>query len=83
MPPGCEYASKDDTSTAVDAWIVEVNEEVLFDRLGSDVEELTVAVFVEYELELKVTAFTLIVTTAVLPTLRFPKLQETVVVAAV
>jgi len=63
--------------------MVEVNEEVLFDKLGSEVEVLTVAVFVESVLELKVTAFTLIVTTTVLPTLRLPRLQVTVVVAVV
>lgn len=63
--------------------MIEVNDEVLFDRFGSEVEALTVAVFVEPDEELNVAAITLIVTTAVLFTLKLPKLQETVVVEAV
>ena len=62
--------------------MVEVNEEVLFDALGSVVEALTVAVFVERVLELNTAAFTLMVITTVLPTLKLPMLQETVVVTA-
>jgi hypothetical protein len=56
---------------------------VLLARFGSGVEALTVAVFVEPDVELKVAARTLIVTTAVLFTLKLPRLQETVVVEAV
>jgi hypothetical protein len=73
----------DEISTPVEAWIVVVKEDVLFERFGSEVEALTVAVFVESVLELKVAAFTLIVTTIVSPTLIFPRLQLTVVVDAV
>lgn len=55
--------------------------EVLFDEFGSDVDELTVAVLVASVLELKTAALTLMVTTAVLPTLKLPRLHVTVVVA--
>jgi hypothetical protein len=63
--------------------MIDVKDDVLFERFGSDVEALTVAVFVEPDVELKVAAMTLIVTTAVLFTLRLPKLHDTVVVEAV
>jgi len=53
----------------------------LFKEFGSEVVELTVAVFVEVEAELNVVALTLIVMTAVLPTLRLPSVQVTVVPA--
>jgi len=70
-------------STAVLDWMVETKVELLFARFGSEVDELTVAVFVESVMELKTAASTLMVTTAVLPTLNVPRLQVTVVVAAV
>jgi hypothetical protein len=53
------------------------------DEFGSLVEELTVAVLLDSEAELKVFAAALMVTTATLPTLKLPRLQETVVVADV
>jgi hypothetical protein len=58
--------------------MLDIAVEELFVKLGSEVVELTVAVFVEVEAELKVVALTLIVTTAVLPTLRLPSVQVTV-----
>jgi uncharacterized membrane protein len=63
--------------------MIDVNDEVLFAEFGSEVVALTVAVFVEPDVELKVAARTLIVTTAVLFTLKLPRLHDTVVVAAV
>ena len=63
--------------------MVEVAVEELFARFGSLVVELTVAVLVVSDEELNVLAVTLIVTIAELPTLRLPKEQFTVVVAAV
>jgi hypothetical protein len=62
---------------------VDVKEELLLFGFGSVVEALTVAVFVEYTLELNVCALTLMVTMSVPPTLRLPRLQLTVVVEAV
>ena len=52
--------------------------EELFVAFGSEVVEVTVAVFVEVEAALNVVALTLIVITAVLPTLRLPSVQVTV-----
>lgn len=63
--------------------MIVVNDEVLFDKFGSEVEALTVAVFVDPDVPLNVAAMTLIVITAVLFTLRLPRLQETVVVEVV
>ena len=57
---------------------METTVELLFVRLGSLVVELTVAVFEAVETELKVEAFTLIVTIAKAPAFIDPKLQVTV-----
>src|SRR5271167_1384638 len=82
VPSACENAWKEERSTAVGDWMVDIELDELFRRFGSDVvEELTVAVFVEVEAELNVVALTLIVMTAVLPTLRLPSVQVTVVTA--
>ncbi len=70
-------------STAVGAWIVVMEDDVLLAEFGSLVVEVTVAVLVESDAELNVFAETLILMRAVLPTLIAPKLQETVVVATV
>ena len=58
--------------------MVDIEVDELFKRFGSEVVEVTVAVFVEVERELNVFALTLIVITAVLPTLRLPSAQFTV-----
>src|SRR5579863_577823 len=81
VPSGCENAWKEARSTAVGDWIVDIEVDELFKRFGSEVVELTVAVFVEVVEELKVVALTLMVTTAVLPTLRLPSVQVTLPVA--
>ena len=58
--------------------MVDMEVDELFKRFGSEVVEATVAVFVEVVEELNVVALTLIVMTAVLPTLRLPSVQVTV-----
>jgi hypothetical protein len=57
--------------------------EELFAEFGSDVLAVTVAVLLERELALKVVAFTFMVITATLPTVRELMVHDTVVVAAV
>jgi hypothetical protein len=57
--------------------------EELFAEFGSDVLAVTVAVLLERELALKVVAFTFMVITAMLPTVRELMVHDTVVVAAV
>ena len=58
--------------------MLDIAVEELLVRLGSEVVELTVAIFVEVEAELNVVAFTLMVMTAVLPTLKVPSVHVTV-----
>ena len=59
------------------AWIVEIALEVLLAAFGSEVELVTVAVFVVRELALNVAAVTLMVTTIFWPTPMEPRLQFT------
>jgi hypothetical protein len=61
--------------------IVEVNVELLLDELGSEVVELTVAVFTAKLEELKTVAVTLMVIVTIWPLLIVPILQVTVPLA--
>jgi hypothetical protein len=63
--------------------MVLVADEELFAEFGSLVVEVTDAVLVDWETELKVLAVTLMVMTAIAPTLRVGMVQETVTVARV
>lgn len=58
--------------------MVDVTLDVLFAALGSLVDEVTVAVFVAYVVELNVDALTLIIMVTWLPTLSEPSEQLTV-----
>src|ERR1700722_13495439 len=80
-PPDCTVAWKPVTVTAVGETIVVIVDEKLFKRFGSEVEDVTLAVFAAKLLELNVVAVVLIVTVTEAPLVSVPSVQVTVPLA--